>query len=69
MHVLFVHQNFPPQFGQVASYLVKHRGFRCTFLSEQPPGVTAGVERLQYRTRGGATPATHYCSRTFENAV
>src|SRR5581483_6918775 len=28
-----------------------------------------GIERIQYQTKGGATKATHYCSRTFENAV
>jgi hypothetical protein len=38
MHVLFIHQNFPAQFGLVATHLVKKKGFRCTFLSELPPG-------------------------------
>jgi len=69
MHVLFVHQNFPAQFGHVASYLAKEKGFRCTFVSERPAGKAGGVERIQYRTRSGATAKTHYCSRTFENAV
>lgn len=69
MHVLFVHQNYPAQFGHVAAYLVKEKGFRCTFVSEKPPGETGGVERIQYRIRGGATAKNHYCSRTFENAV
>ncbi len=69
MHVLFVHQNFPAQFGHVARYLVKREGFRCTFVSEKPPGHDEGVERIQYRLRSGATAKNHYCSRTFENAV
>jgi glycosyltransferase involved in cell wall biosynthesis len=69
MHVLFVHQNYPAQFGHVAAYLAARHGFRCTFVSEKPPAVAGGVERIQYRVRGGATRATHYCSRTFENAV
>ena len=38
MHVLFVHQNFPAQFGHIATYLVRKKGFRCTFLSQVPPG-------------------------------
>ena len=67
MHVLFVHRNFPAQFGHVAAYLVRNAGYQCTFLSEGPPGETDGVCRLQYKLRGGATAKTHYCSRSFEN--
>jgi glycosyltransferase involved in cell wall biosynthesis len=70
MHVLFIHQNFPAQFGHVAGYLAQRHGFRCTFLSQQPPGTAAdGVERIQYHIKGGARAENHYCSRTFENAV
>ncbi|HEV3082570.1 MAG TPA: glycosyltransferase [Gemmataceae bacterium] len=69
MHVLFVHQNFPAQFGHIASYLVKNKGLRCTFVSQQPPGHGDGIERIQYHVQGGATQQTHYCSRTFENSV
>jgi glycosyltransferase involved in cell wall biosynthesis len=69
MHVLFVHQNYPAQFGHIAEYLTSHHGFRCTFVSEKPPGQVGKVELIQYRIQGGATPTTHYCSRTFENAI
>ena len=69
MHVLFVHNNFPAQFGHIARHLVKHKGFQCTFVCEHPPGEFDGVRRLQYQAKGGATKATHYCSRTFENAT
>jgi len=69
MHILFVHQNFPAQFGHIASYLVKGHGIRCTFVSQQPPGHFDGIERIQYHIQGGATQQTNYCSRTFENAV
>jgi glycosyltransferase involved in cell wall biosynthesis len=69
MHILFIHQNFPAQFGHVAAYLVQRHGFRCTFLSQQQPGQSGGIERIQYQLRGGATPQTHYCSRSFENAI
>jgi glycosyltransferase involved in cell wall biosynthesis len=38
-------------------------------VSQKPEGVVKGVRCLQYHTRGGATEQTHYCGRTFENAV
>ncbi len=69
MHILFVHQNFPAQFGHVAAYLTRQKGYRCTFVSEKPPGVVGGVECVQYKVKSGARAENHYCSRTFENAV
>ena len=69
MHVLFVHQTFPAQFGHIAKYLVEQHGFRATFVSKAPPGNVEGIELVQYPLRSGATEQTHYCSRTFENAV
>lgn len=69
MHILFCHKNFPAQFGHIAGYLIKNHGFRCSFVSELPSGVVDGIERIQYKIQGGATKSTHYCSRTFENAV
>jgi glycosyltransferase involved in cell wall biosynthesis len=69
MHVLFIHQNFPAQFGHIASFLAQRHGFRCTFLSQQAPGISGGVERIQYQIKGGARMENHYCSRTFENAI
>jgi glycosyltransferase involved in cell wall biosynthesis len=69
MHVLFVHQNYPAQFGHLAAYLVRHHGDQCTFLSQKAPGEADGIRRIQYQLRGGATERSHYCSRTFENAI
>ncbi len=69
MHVLFIHQNFPAQFGHIAAYLVERKGFRATFVSEQPPANDGGIERIQYKIASGATAQTHYCSRSYENAI
>jgi glycosyltransferase involved in cell wall biosynthesis len=69
MHVLFIHQNFPAQFGHIAGYLAQRKGYRCTFLSQQPAGKFGLIDCLSYKLAGGATPQTHYCSRSFENAI
>ena len=69
MHVLYVHQNHPAQFGHVAEQFARQLGWRCTFVSRKPAGTEGDVERIRYRLRGGATRANHFCSRSFENAV
>ncbi len=69
MHVLFVHKNYPAQFGHIARHLIDQHGFRCTFASEKPPAQWHGLERIQYVNPAGATAKTHFCSRTFENQV
>lgn len=69
MHVLYVHQNFPAQFGHIAWHLSKRPGWKCTFVSETAEGVSSGIEKIQYKRAGGATQHNHFCSRTFENSI
>jgi glycosyltransferase involved in cell wall biosynthesis len=69
MHILFIHQNFPAQFGHIAAWLIRQRGFRCSFLTQHAPGNISGIEVIQYTLRGGAVEQDHYCSRSFENAI
>ena len=69
MHVLYVHQNYPAQFGHIASRLVNEHEWRCSFVSERDPGMDNGIEKIQYITRGGATKHNSYYTRTFETAV
>lgn len=70
MHVLFVHQNFPAQFGHIAQELVSRHGFQCTFATNRATAEqVGGIRVLQYVPQGGATQKTHYFTRTFENSV
>lgn len=69
MHILFVHQNFPAQFGHIARHLVRSRGWECSFVSKATPEVSDGIRMIRYQTNGGAKETNHYCSRTFENAI
>jgi hypothetical protein len=69
MHVLFIHQSFPAQFGHIAWHLIRTRAWTCTFVSKTPAGDVDGIKKIACTTKGGARVTTHYCSRTFENAV
>jgi glycosyltransferase involved in cell wall biosynthesis len=67
LNILYVHQDFPAQFGHIASRLANRKGFRCTFVSKHPRGKVDGVRLIHYKPKGGATKSVHYCSRPFEN--
>ena len=70
MHVLFVHQNFPAQFQHVAPRLACDHGWDCTFVTaRRDQKWLAGVNKVVYRPRGGATAASHIAARTFDNAI
>ena len=67
MHALFVHQNFPAQFGPVASRLARTPGHRVSFVHRTGDATIPGVEQVRFAPAGGATARTHYYTRTFEN--
>ena len=69
MHILYVHQNYPAQFGHIARWLVQQGGWRCPFVTQANVPGNDGIERIVYKPAGGATTRNHYCSRTFENSV
>ena len=69
MHVLYVHQRFPAQFGHIADRLISRHGFRCTYATEKANRPTGRVQPVFYRRRGSATHATHFASRPFEESA
>jgi glycosyltransferase involved in cell wall biosynthesis len=69
MHVLYVHPNFPAQFGHIAHRLAQQPNWRTSFVTQAPGPDVGGIHRIVYKLAGGATASSHYCSRTFENAV
>lgn len=69
MQILFIHQNHPAQFGHVAKYLTERHGHECVFLTKKKVASTPQLRILNYAVKGGATKATHYTSRPYENAI
>jgi glycosyltransferase involved in cell wall biosynthesis len=69
MHVLFLHTNFPAQFGQVAVQLADRYQYRCTFASEKPSANIPQIEQIQFTAASGAHAATHHATRSIENLV
>src|ERR1700722_3128989 len=69
MHVLYVHPNFPAQFGHIAERLIARHGWKVTFVTSAKGSDHAGIHRVVYSPAGGATEANHFCSRTFENTI
>ena len=68
MHILYVHQNYPAQFGHVARHLVK-LGWRATFVSRTTEGEDNGIEKVAYRVPGKPAKDAHSCARGFEGMV
>ena len=56
MHILFLHNNFPAQFGAVGQYLARE-GWRVSFLTQRKGAQAEGLDVVVYRDR--EKPAEH----------
>jgi glycosyltransferase involved in cell wall biosynthesis len=68
MHILYVHQNYPAQFGHIARHLVK-LGWKCSFVSRTTEGNDGGIEKIAFRAAGKPAKEAHSCARGFESMV
>ena len=48
MRILYIHQNFPAQFGHLGNAFAERHGWQITFLSEKPGGWSGPIRKLQY---------------------
>jgi glycosyltransferase involved in cell wall biosynthesis len=67
MHVLFVHQAYPSQFGPVAEWMSRLKNHRVTFLSTDRSRRYGAIENIYYEAPPPATPVkTISWTREFE---
>src|SRR5436305_8373305 len=57
MNILFIHPNFPAQFGQLAAYLSQERGWKVKFLtSVDTTHLKLPFNHFNYRVNEGPQP-------------
>ena len=66
LDVLFVHNNFPAQFRNLADHLSRQPNARVRAIASQKAGTAAGVEVQRYRFSPGETAAVHTFARRFD---
>lgn len=61
MHVMFIHPNFPAQFGLIANYLKTQLNWRCTFVTSiDTSHLQLAFDHLNYRVKDGPQPKVFY---------
>jgi glycosyltransferase involved in cell wall biosynthesis len=66
MRVLFVHNNFPAQFGPVARALATERGAEVAAIGSMTSRPVKGVDLIKYRMAAGDVSDTHPFARRFD---
>ena len=69
MNVLFVHQNMPGQFKNLAPHLARDGANKVAFITKRKEVELANVLKITYDEPAAAKPETHHYLRTLENAV
>jgi len=66
LDVLFVHTNFPAQFGGLAARLAGMPGVRVKAIGSPSAGSVAGVDVQRYAVKSGGNAAVHSFARRFD---
>lgn len=67
MHVMFLHPNFPAQFGHIAAHLATEKGWTCTFVTSiDTTHLKLPYAHINYRLKPGPTPKNFYNPGTLE---
>ena len=69
MRVLFVHQNFPAQFRDLAPALAARAGHEVVFLTQAQEGELRGVRRTPFGTRRPTGASGHRYLRDLERSM
>jgi len=68
MQILFLHNNFPAQFGNIAAYL-RDEGWDVWFGTQRKESALQGVRVFNYEAHRKVSEKTHPYAANFENAV
>ena len=68
MQILFLHNNFPAQFGQIGAFL-RDEGWDVWFGTQRKNSALEGVRVFNYEPHRGVSEKTHPYTVNFENAV
>lgn len=68
MKILFLHDNFPAQFGPIGEYLAK-RGWDVTFGTQRQGAKSPFIKTFNYKPHRNITKGVHPYAATFEKAA
>jgi glycosyltransferase involved in cell wall biosynthesis len=70
MHVMFLHPNFPAQFGHIAAHLAAEEHWPCTFVtSVDTTHLQLPFVHINYRVKPGPTPKTFFNPETLQELL
>lgn len=69
MKILFVHQNFPAQFGRLAAYLAKQPEYQIQYMTREDKIQFGDINKVLFREHRTATDNIHPYILPIENAV